>query len=218
MDMNIKRRAMISALLIAAALLLSALIAWVQVQTYRASLPAIVAVTAPETATTQSVAGMQVGGPFTLTDHTGKAFTEQDLRGHYALLYFGFTFCPAICPTELHKMTVALNQAGELAYEILPVFITVDPERDTQDVMKAYVAQFYPGMIGLTGTKEQIDQTLKAYKVYARKVADPALSDYTMDHSSYIYFLDPQGALIGIYGINSTPSEIAAAIKAHIKP
>lgn len=213
-----KRRILISLFILVAALGLSALVAWVQVQSYRAGMPAITTLKQSATTMPPGVAGMEVGGDFTLTDHTGKIFTEADLHGRYALVYFGFTYCPAICPTELQKMTIALNQSGALADQILPVFITVDPQRDTQDVMAAYVDQFYPTLIGLTGTQEQIAQTLKAYKIYARKVEDAALSDYTMDHSSYIYFLDPQGALIGIYGINTAPSDITAAIKAHIRP
>ena len=217
-----KRRILRSLIIIVTALSLSALIAWGQIQTYRASAPmktsAATTLKAPASREA-AVAGMQVGGPFTLTDHAGEVFTEENLRGRYVLLYFGFTYCPAICPTELQKMTVALNQAGEaLAGQILPVFITVDPERDTQDVMKNYVAQFYPGMVGLTGTPEQVATALKAYKIYARKVEDPALSEYTMDHSSYIYFLDPEGGLIGIYGTNSKPSEITAAIRANVSP
>ena len=211
-----KRRLIRSLVIIVSAFSLSALIAWGQIQTYKSTAP-VKTLKNPEMQAS-NVAGMQVGGPFTLTDHRGQKFTEQDLRGRYALIYFGFTFCPAICPTELQKMTVALNQVGPLADKIQPVFITIDPERDTQAVMASYVAQFYPALTGLTGTPEDIANVLKAYKIYARKVHDPAMNDYTMDHSSYIYFLDPEGGLIGIYGTNSKPSEIAAAIRANIQP
>lgn len=211
-----KRRILRSVIIIVVALAVSALIAWVQVQGYkkttmRPASPTIQTKTTP-------VTGVKVGGPFTLTDHTGKVFTDKNLRGQYAMIYFGFTFCPAICPTELQKMTVALNQAGPLADKIQPVFITIDPERDTQSVMASYVAQFHPRLTGLTGTPEQIEKVLKAYRIYARKVTDPAMNDYTMDHSSYIYFLNPAGDVIGLYGANSKPSEITEAIRQNIAP
>ncbi len=203
-----KKRILRSLLILVAALGISALIAFVQIESYkRTQQPAAVT-------KTTTVAGAPVGGPFNLTDHMGRPFTDQNLRGKYALIYFGFTYCPAICPAELQKMNVALTQSGVAMDKIQPVFITVDPERDTQKVMANYVTQFNPALIGLTGTPEQIQDVLKAYKIYARKVEDPALSDYTMDHSSYIYFLDPEGNLLGLYGVSSTPSEIAAAIKA----
>jgi protein SCO1/2 len=211
-----KKRILRTVLIIVAALGFSAAIAWFQVNGDQASPQRAVTVLSDKpkgTATQNSVAGMSVGGPFTLTDHRGQNFTEANLRGQHSLIYFGFTFCPAICPTELQKMTAALKQAGPLADKILPVFITVDPDRDTQENMAAYVAQFDDSMVGLTGTQAQIDTVLKAYHIYARKVQDPAMTEYTMDHSSYIYFMDPAGGLIGIYGVNSTPAEIAAAIR-----
>ena len=162
------------------------------------------------------MAGVKIGGPFTLTDHAGALRTEKDLAGRYTLIYFGFTYCPAICPTELQKMNQALKRIGTLAEKVQPVFITIDPARDTQIVMAAYVPQFHPRLLGLTGTQEQIDAVLKAYRVYARRVDDPALSDYTMDHSSYIYLIDPQGLLLEAYGITSTPAEIAAGLRRHV--
>ena len=158
------------------------------------------------------VAGGHVGGPFTLIDHTGKTVTEKDFAGKYLLIYFGFTYCPAICPTELQKMNQALKQIGPAADRVQPLFITIDPERDTQAVMQAYVPQFHPRLIGLTGTTEQIGDALEGWRVYARKVEDPAMADYTMDHSSYIYFMDPDGQLLGLYGTDSTPADIAAGI------
>lgn len=165
-----------------------------------------------------SVAGSEIGGPFTLIDHTGTTRTEQDLAGKYILMYFGFTFCPAICPTELQKITRAMEDAGTLADKIQPVFITIDPERDTQETMARYVLQFHPRLMGLTGTREQIDSVLRTYRVYARKVEDPGLSEYTMDHSSYIYFIGPDGLLMGAYGISTPPSRIADDIRQYIKP
>lgn len=165
----------------------------------------------------ETVAGTEIGGPFTLTDHTGATRTEQDLAGKYVLMYFGFTFCPAICPTELQKIIRAMEEAGPRADKIQPVFITIDPERDTQAVMAGYVPQFHPRLMGLTGTPEQIGVVLKSYRVYARKVEEPGMTEYTMDHSSYIYFIGPDGALLGAYGISAPPSQITADIQKFIK-
>jgi protein SCO1/2 len=165
----------------------------------------------------ETVAGSPIGGPFTLTDQTGAPVTQQDLSGKYVLMYFGFTFCPAICPTELQKMARAMEEAGPLADKIQPVFITIDPARDTQSVMATYVPQFHPRLMGLTGTQEQIDAVLQSYRVYARKVTEPGMTEYTMDHSSYIYFIGPDGGLLGAYGISTPPSQITADLQKFIK-
>lgn len=171
-----------------------------------------------KTTTSSTIAGSPIGGPFTLIDQDGTPRTEKDLAGRYNLIYFGFTFCPAICPTELQKMTRALEESGKGADKIQPIFITIDPERDTQAVMKTYISQFDPRFMGLTGTKEQIDDVLKSYRVYARKVEDPSMTDYTMDHSSYIYLIGPDGLLLGAYGIATPPTQIAADIKKYLTP
>lgn len=163
------------------------------------------------------VAGARVGGPFTLIDHVGAARDESMIAGRYAMIYFGFTYCPAICPTELQKMARAMDDAGPAGESIVPVFVSIDPERDTPEVMARYVAQFHPRLIGLTGTQEQVDVAAEAYKVFARKAEDPSLSEYTMDHTSYIYFIGPDGTLLGIYGLTSTPAEIAADIQRFVK-
>ena len=144
-------------------------------------------------------------GPFSLTDHHGKRVSEKDYAGKYRLIYFGFTFCPAICPTELAKMTKALNAMGDKAQDIQPLFITVDPERDTPEKMKSYVSLFHPSLVGLSGTPEEIKKTLKDYKIYAAKAQDPSMSDYTMDHSSFIYFIAPDDRLLQIFKMPDTP-------------
>lgn len=153
------------------------------------------------------------GGPFTLTNHLGETVTEKNLNGQYQLIYFGFTFCPAICPTELSKMTDVLNQLGEEGEKIQPVFISVDPERDTVPVMKDYIALFHPRFVGYTGTPEQIEDIKKKYKVYSAKVDDPSLTEYTVDHSSYIYFIDPDGQLLALYKIHDDADKITANIR-----
>ena len=152
------------------------------------------------------IAGLEVGGPFTLTNHMGEKVTQDDYAGQYKLIYFGFTYCPAICPTELQKVSRVTNALEknnpELAGQFQPLFITVDPERDTVEVMKDYVSLFHPDLIGLTGTQPQIDFVTKSYRIFARKVDDPDSDDpqdYTMDHSSYLYLMGPEGNLLGLY-------------------
>ncbi|PZO82755.1 MAG: SCO family protein [Micavibrio aeruginosavorus] len=157
------------------------------------------------------------GGPFTLTDQNGKTVTEKDLTGSYRLMYFGFTYCPAICPTELSKISAALKQMGSKGDQVVPVFVTVDPERDTVQAMKNYTALFHPSLIGLTGTPEQIKDMLKAYKIYAAKVQDPQMSDYTMDHSSFIYLLAPDDRLLHIFKMDDNAKTMADTTSAWIE-
>ncbi len=157
------------------------------------------------------------GGPFTLTDHTGKKVTEKDFTGKYRLIYFGFTYCPAICPTELAKITSAMKLAGDKAKDIQPIFITVDPERDTVESMAKYVSMFHPSLVGLTGTAEETKAVAKAYKIYFAKVQDESLNDYTMDHSSFIYFMAPDDRLLRIFRMEDSAKQMAETITAWMK-
>ena len=155
-----------------------------------------------------------IGGPFSLTDHNGIARTERDFDQSYKLIYFGFTYCPAICPTELQKITAVMTMLPPpLANKIQPLFITVDPQRDTQEIMKNYVSLFHEKIIGLTGTPEQIEQAKQAYRVYAKKVQDETLTDYTVDHSSYIYLMSPDNQLLGMYRTKDSAQDLVSAIK-----
>jgi protein SCO1/2 len=136
-----------------------------------------------------------VGGPFTLTDHTGKRVTDQDFRGRTMLVFFGFTFCPDVCPSGLQVMSAALDKLGPKAERVVPILITVDPERDTPAQLALYVSSFHPRLIGLTGTPAEIDAVAKAYRAYVKKVEDPkSTAGYTIDHSSIIYVMGPDGA------------------------
>ncbi|MGH9807928.1 MAG: SCO family protein [Terriglobia bacterium] len=136
-----------------------------------------------------------IGGPFTLTDQNGKQVTDKDFRGRFMLVYFGFTFCPDVCPSALQVMAAALDKLGPKAAKITPIFITIDPERDTPDKMAQYVQSFDPRLVGLTGTPEEIAAVTKEYRVYAKKVDDPkSTAGYTMDHSSIIYVMGPDGS------------------------
>lgn len=136
-----------------------------------------------------------IGGPFTLTDHTGKRVTEQDYRGRIMLVFFGFTFCPDVCPSALQVMSAALDKLGPKADRFVPLFISVDPERDTPAQLAGYVQSFHPRLVGLTGSPAEIDAVVKAYRVYYRKVEDPkSTAGYTIDHTSLIYVMGPDGA------------------------
>lgn len=135
-----------------------------------------------------------IGGPFTLTDHTGRRVTDRDFRGRYMLVFFGFTFCPDVCPSGLQVMAAALDKLGPKAEKITPLFITVDPERDTPEQLATYVKSFHPRLIGLTGTPAEIEAVIKAYRVYAKKAVDPkSTAGYTFDHSTFIYLMDTEG-------------------------
>ena len=143
---------------------------------------------------------------------TAKAVTQKDFEDEYRLIYFGFTYCPAICPTELQKISTVLKQLGNKADQIQPIFISVDPERDTVEVMKNYVELFHPRLIGLTGTIKQVEQAKKSYKIYAAKVQDETMTEYTVDHSSLIYFMNPNNAMVRAFKTDDTAQDIARVI------
>ena len=160
-----------------------------------------------------------IGGPFSLTDQTGRPVTDADYRGRHMLIYFGFTFCPDVCPTELQVMASALDQLGRQADQVQPLFITVDPERDTPSQLAGYVSQFHPRMAGLTGTPEQIAAVARAYRVYYSKVPNKENDGYyTMDHSSFVYLMSPDGRFLEAFAHGTTPDKMAQGIRAHIKP
>ena len=143
----------------------------------------------------QTVSGKAlVGGPFSLTDSSGKRVTDKDFRGRDMLVFFGFTACPDICPTSLQLMSAALDKLGPKADRIAPIFITIDPERDTAAKLDEYVKHFSPRIVGLTGTPDEIAAAAKAYRVYYNKVPNKAVpGDYTMDHTGIIYLMDANG-------------------------
>jgi protein SCO1/2 len=154
-----------------------------------------------------------IGGPFVLTDQNGKQVTDKDFRGRFMLVYFGFTFCPDVCPSALQVMAAALDKLGPKAAKITPIFITIDPERDTPDKMAQYVQSFDPRLVGLTGTPDEIAAVTKEYRVYAKKVDDPkSTAGYTMDHSSIIYVMGPDGS----YRTHFTHTTNVDAMAAHL--
>jgi cytochrome oxidase Cu insertion factor (SCO1/SenC/PrrC family) len=162
----------------------------------------------------QQVSGKAlVGGAFTLTDSSGKRVTDQDYRGKYTLVFFGFTSCPDICPAGLQLMAGALEKLGPKAQRITPIFISVDPERDTPEKLATYVKNFDPRLVGLTGTPEEIAAVAKAYKVYYAKVPNKEnSSDYTMDHTSIIYVMDPKGEFVTHFTPSTSVDELASRL------
>ena len=123
-----------------------------------------------------SVGRALVGGPFALTDQDGKRVTDKDFRGRYTLVFFGFTMCPDVCPSALQVMAAALEKLGAKGQQLTPVFMTIDPERDTPGQLAGYVKSFHPRLVGLTGTPADIEAVTKAYRVYVKRVADPKSS------------------------------------------
>lgn len=161
--------------------------------------------------------GVQIGGPFRLTDHNGKAVTEKDYAGKYLLVFFGYTFCPDVCPTAMQTVTEAMDILGDDGQKVQPLFISIDPERDTPAVLKEFVSNFHPSIIGLTGTPEQIAAVAKAYRVYyARAKPENGSNDdeyYLMNHSAVLYLIGPDGKLTAHFAHTDSPEKIAAKIR-----
>lgn len=173
---------------------------------------------APATAATQAAQTVQVGGPFTLTDQTGATVTEQTYHGKYMLIFFGFTFCPDICPTELQDALNAIEIAGEpVVSRIQPIFITIDPARDTPEKLAEYVKMFGRGLVGLTGTDAQIAAVARAYKVYYARTeeeeGEESGDDYMMDHSSFLYLMGPDGQHLKTFASGTDLDTMAAELK-----
>jgi protein SCO1/2 len=166
----------------------------------------------------QVAKGTALGGPFDLVDQNGRAVTQADFAGQFMLIYFGFTHCPDVCPTELQTMANALDMLGPDAQRVAPIFITVDPERDTPDQLKGYVAAFHLRMIGLTGSPEQITAAAKAYKVYYSKAQIPSDSgDYQVDHTSLVYLMGPDGGLRSLFRSGISDKAMAAEIRNQLR-
>lgn len=157
-----------------------------------------------DSAPTPQYARPAIGGPYTLTNHRGETVTDQTYRGKVQLVFFGFTHCPDVCPTALSLLTDLLEQLGPSAEQVQPIFITVDPERDTVEAMSRYVEAFHPSIIGLTGSLEQVATAAQAFRVYYRK-APVAGGDYFMEHSGSIYVMDRSGAFRGTLDLHEDP-------------
>jgi cytochrome oxidase Cu insertion factor (SCO1/SenC/PrrC family) len=157
--------------------------------------------------------GARLGGPFELVSHKGEHVTDKDFRGKYILVSFGYTYCPDVCPTELQVISAALDELGEKAKDIQPIFITIDPERDTVATLAQYMPSFHPRYIGLTGSPEAIAKAAKAYRVYYSKGENKGGGDYLMDHSSIIYLMDKQGTFLKHFSYGTDAKALAKGIE-----
>lgn len=158
-----------------------------------------------------------IGGPFKLVDHTGKMVTEKDFAGRKMLVFFGFTHCPDICPSGLQVMSAALDQLGDKAGAVVPIFVTVDPERDTPEVMAKYVTSFHPRLVGLTGSQDAIKAAAKAYRVYYKKAGtDGDGANYNVDHTSIIYLMDERGQFVTHFTHPNSADKFAEQLARHL--
>ncbi|HMJ45077.1 MAG TPA: SCO family protein [Pseudolabrys sp.] len=153
-----------------------------------------------------------IGGPFSLIDQHGKPVTDQDLKGHPALVFFGYTHCPDVCPTTLFDVSELLRALGPDAGRAAALFITVDPERDTAPVIKDYLSSFDPHLRGATGEPKAVEAAEKAYRVYAKKVPGEN-GDYSMDHTALVYLMDKQGRFVAPFSLKRRPEDAAAELR-----
>ena len=173
--------------------------------------------TAPE-----GVAGTAaVGGPFRLTDQFGAVRTEADFRGRFMLLSFGFSHCADVCPAILQSMSLALDELGPAGERVAPVFITIDPARDTVERLRAYAANFHPRLVALTGSADEIAAVARAYRVYYARAADHGAGDhgsgdYEMNHSTIVYLMGPDGAYVSHFTPETPPEKIAETIRTYL--
>ena len=158
--------------------------------------------------------GPNIGGPITLVDQNGTAVTERDLLGHYSIVFFGYTFCPDVCPIGLNRITETLEQLGARGDKIVPYFFSIDPARDTPAALKEFAEHFHPRLRYLTGSEEQVQQAATAYKVY-RKLdkRSPDDMEYVVDHTSLIYVLGPDGKYAAHFSHGTPVQDMAARLK-----
>jgi protein SCO1/2 len=189
---------------------------WVLIAVMVIGLGTWVAVREPVRPTTAAAGQLKpvagIGGTFDLVDQKGRPFTQADLLGHPTLLFFGYTFCPDVCPTTLLEAEGWMKELGADADRLKVIFVTVDPERDTPAKLDDYLASFDPRFVGLSGRRDKIDEILKAYRVVARKVEGKG-GDYTMDHTAAVYMIDPQGRFVGIINFQEETAKAMAKIR-----
>ena len=157
-----------------------------------------------------------VGGPFELTDQTGHRRTDADFQGKLVVLYFGYTYCPDVCPTELQSISLALDKLGAAADTVQPLFITVDPGRDTPERLADFVSSFHPRLIGLTGSLVEIRKTAIAYRTFFAKNGATTTDHYSVDHTGFVYLLGKDQRYLGFLPPGLAPDAIADAIRARL--
>ncbi len=165
--------------------------------------------------------GARIGGPFSLTDQNGRSVSDRDFAGRYRIMYFGYTFCPDVCPTDVQAIGAALKtlEASDpaVAARILPVFVTVDPARDTPAVLRSFVSAFHPRMVGLTGTPQQIERVKKEFAVFSAKGDPSPGGGYLVNHSRQTYLMDPDGKPIALLPQEQGPKAVADEIKRWVR-
>jgi cytochrome oxidase Cu insertion factor (SCO1/SenC/PrrC family) len=160
-------------------------------------------------------ANVPLGGPFSLTNHLGQRISNDDFKGKLMLLYFGYSYCPDLCPSELSTMTKALDLLGDKINDIQPIFVTIDPKRDNQELLKNYVGLFHPKLMGLYGNDQELNEAFDHYKIYAAKTEDKGGDDYLMDHSTFTYLVGRDGKLISMFRLGTPATEMAKEIEKH---
>jgi protein SCO1/2 len=155
----------------------------------------------------------RIGGPFSLTDQYGRQRSLEDFRGKLVLLYFGYAFCPDVCPTDLAAMAQAARTLGTEGDKLQLVFITLDPERDTQELLRNYVAAFHPRFVALRGTEDEVRRVATAYKVYFEKVTPPGSSAYLIDHMAFVFLLDRDGKYLAFFPPGTSAERMAVMIR-----
>lgn len=155
----------------------------------------------------------QVGGPFKLTDQFGKKRRLADFRGKIVLLYFGYTFCPDVCPTDLLQIANLIKSLGTDGENVQPIFVTLDPHRDTQTLLRKYVATFHPRFVALRGTEDEVRRVATAYKVFFEKVKSPHSSTYFIDHAAFIFLLDREGGYVAFFPPGTTTERMAVMMR-----
>ncbi len=158
-----------------------------------------------------------IGGPFTLVNHSGETVTDTDFHGRFLLVFFGYTYCPDICPTTQTTITHALDRLGPDGDKVTPVFVSVDPEQDTPEYLREYLAYFHPRLVGLSGTPAQVAAAAEAYRVYYAKASQGGEEDYIMDHTAVIYLMGPEGKYLAHFAHETTPEDMASGIRRHLE-
>jgi len=180
--------------------------------------PAVAAQSAEERAAAQLMDDLMygrgaVGGPFTLTDQAGRRRSDAEFRGKLLIIYFGYTYCPDICPADLQQIGMAVDNLGDAGPSVQPLFITIDPARDTPEVLSQYVPSFHPRLLGLTGTPDEIDAVARQYKVVYAKFQPPNGGPYLMDHSGFVYIVDAAGKYRGFFPPGTPEGRMREMIK-----
>jgi cytochrome oxidase Cu insertion factor (SCO1/SenC/PrrC family) len=154
-----------------------------------------------------------VGGPFTLADPDGRRISLSDFRGKVVLLYFGYTFCPDVCPTDLLAIGELIRSLGVDGDAVQPLFVTLDPERDTREVLRVYAASFHPRFVSLSGTEDEVRRVATSYKIFFEKVSPPGVHAYLIDHAAFVFLLDREGRYAGLFPPGTPPERMAVMVR-----